>query len=78
MKIADFEKAIDALCCDIELEEVKLWKGQVKEFLGRKDGKPLVWDETGRCYSLQVCEAESSMPGRNGIAREPVYDLSFE
>lgn len=66
MKIRDFETAICALDCPIELDEVKLQGGHVRRFYGHrapllvyaveankayKGGQLLMWDEFGRAYS---------------------------
>lgn len=66
MKVRDFETAICALDCPIELDEVKLQGGHVRRFFGHRvlvvmvtleenkvhrGGQLLMWDEFGRAYS---------------------------
>ncbi len=76
MRIADFEKAIDALDCDIELEEVKLSRGHVRVLYGRKDGRLLAWDSMGRCSSTQD-ERKKDGTYRRFIHKQE-YDLKFD
>ena len=86
MKVQDFEKAIVALNCSVDLDEVKLSKGHVRRFFGHKGCTVIMWDESGRGYSCvlhTVEESEMQHDTHNGVTescyeRDKVYDLKFE
>ena len=54
MKIADFEKAIDALNCDINIDEFKILKGRVRCCFAHKGSTLIMWDENGRAFSMAM------------------------
>ena len=86
MKVQDFESAIVALNCSIVLDEVKLNKGQVRQFKGHKENVQIIWDESGRAFtcsndqkSEEFIEAGSgkSIMGRR-LKRDSTYDLKSD
>lgn len=52
MKTEDFEKAIDALGYKIDIDEMKLKGGQVRECYGHLGCVLLMWDGSGFAYSV--------------------------
>ena len=87
MKIEDFEKAIDALACEVVKDEVRLRKGQVHEFLAHKGHTLILWDSIGRAFSTRIYTLEDGdEPGsdvhdgvlRSCYERDVVYDLKFD
>ena len=84
MKTSDFEKAIDALNCDIEIDEMKLRNGQVRLVLGHTDHMLLVWDENGRGFGIPYgepyfCTEENhAFHDLDDYERDAKFDLKFE
>lgn len=57
--IEQFEKSILALRCgEISLQEVKVKKGKVREFIGLVDGKRTVWSATGEAVQGRTRRAD--------------------
>lgn len=86
MKIADFEKAIEALGCEMVMDEVKLHGGHVREFLGHKVNVLVLWDSAGRAFTVDIPVGEGQEPDcydhdrvfSGSYQREPLFDLKFE
>ena len=51
MKIKEFEKAIDALCAGVTIDEMKLKHSNVRQANAHTDSQLIVWDEYGRAFS---------------------------
>ena len=65
MRTRDFENAIDALACNIFIDEMRLTRNQVHDVYGHTIKAYLMWDSFGRGYSVRIDE----IPG------EPIDDL---
>lgn len=87
MNTKDFETAIDALGCAIEIDEMIVWKGLgVHHAFGHKDNVLLKWDNFGRCfiivgveYSDVPSDCESyTLYDTEYYRRCTTYDLKFE
>ena len=83
MTTIDFEKAIDALNCDIDVREMCIHHGNVTEVWGRKELTFLHWDNNGRAFSFvqnadsEDCITDETMKGL-AYQRDTLYDLKFE
>lgn len=86
MKIKDFETAICALDCPIELDEVKLQGGHVRQVNGHTATLTVVWDETGRAFTTPLAQESEefielgsgrTVAGRR-IKRDAKFDLKFD
>ena len=85
MKTEDFEKAIDALNCAIEIDEMKIGGGNVRRAFAHGDHILLMWDEYGRGFCIDgLADGEpfnsESHEGRDQseYSRSVTYDLKFE
>lgn len=86
MKIKDFEEAIDALNCGIEIDEIKLQHGQVRFVCGHISSRLLLWDCIGLAYSLNlpfpadesVIHALQDTLTHGFYAASPEFDLKFK
>lgn len=86
MRVSDFEKAIEALKYDIEIDEMKFRGGHVQAVIGHDGGLKVVWDELGRAFTMsdgQEMERFLDLDSRqivNGrrLQRDPNIDLKFE
>lgn len=84
MRTKDFEKAIDALNCSIEIDEMKLRGGQVRLVLGHQTHALLLWDENGRGFSIPYsepyfCTEENhAFHDIDDYNRDTAFDLKFE
>ena len=87
MKIEDFEKAIDALACEVVKDEVRLRKGQVHEFLAHKGRTLILWDSAGRAFSVRLDTLDDGDEVDHDIhdhvvrscyERDVVFDLKFD
>jgi hypothetical protein len=86
MKVSEFEQAVDALGCGIEIDEVKLGvRGNFRRGYGHKGNILIMWDEGGRAFSvlLHTVEAgEVTHETHEGVTescyeRDRVYDLKL-
>ena len=89
MKVKDFEKAIDALCADITINEMKLRHSDVRQAVAHTNSQLIVWDEHGRAFSAEK-ESEHKIfltAGEDGnivkvsgvpLERDKSFDLKFE
>jgi len=85
MRVSDFENAIVALNCNVELDEVKLRGGHVRQAFGHTDCLKVVWDELGRAFSMPssqeseefIIDTGQNVYGRR-LQRDPEFDLKFE
>lgn len=89
MKDLDFEKAIENLGGSIVVDEMKIYKGQVRQVHGHNQNMRLVWDENGRAYSAPINrQAEKYLypdkaTGKVGLDvgtpmdRDKIFDLTF-
>jgi len=86
MKIEDFEKAINALNRGIEIDEVKLRGGHVRQAFGHTDCLKVVWDELGRAFSMPIeqkkekfldLDSKRFVYGRR-LERDTAFDLKFK
>lgn len=84
MKVKQFEKAIDALSCGIEIDEMKLRDGNVRLVLGHNMHSLLLWDEIGRGFCIpyedpEFCTADNhQFNAVEDYARDPKFDLKFD
>lgn len=89
MKVKDFERAIDALCANITIDEMKLHHSEVRQVNAHTDSQLIVWDEYGRASSASkkskpdifLTEGEDgNIIGVSGIAvdRDKSFDLKFD
>lgn len=89
MKAKEFEKAIDALCADITIDEMKLRHSDVRQVNAHTDSQLIVWDECGKAFSANkngeywmfLTEGDDgNIAGRSGIpvSRDKSFDLKFE
>lgn len=89
MKIKEFEKAIDALCAGVTIDEMKLKHSNVRQANAHTDSQLNVWDEYGRAFSAGK-ESEREMflaDGEDGniigmsgvtVERDKSFDLKFD
>lgn len=84
MKVADFEKAIEALNGAVFLDEMVLVKGQqVKTVYGHGSHVWIMWDSFGRsftCYSEEEIPMDAVQDPRSEAdtwERSELYDLKF-
>ncbi len=86
MRVSDFEKAIAALNCNVEIDEMKLRGGHVHLVFGHTDSLKVVWDELGRAFTMPVIQemerfvdldSRKIVNGRR-LQRDPDFDLKFE
>ncbi|ERK40229.1 hypothetical protein HMPREF9135_0477 [Segatella baroniae F0067] len=89
MKIKEFEKAIDALCAGVTIDEMKLKHSNVRQANAHTDSQLIVWDEYGRAFSAGK-ESEREMflaDGEDGniigmsgvtVERDKSFDLKFD
>lgn len=88
MKTKDFEMAIDALCCNIDIEEMKIRNHSVYLVKGHTESDFFFWDELGRAF-----RAPSDKDGRSIVlaidnvfeskyvhllVRDPQFDLKWK
>lgn len=84
MKTKDFEMAIEALGCRIEIDEIKLHQRQVAQVLGHNEHNLLLWDERGRGFSISYdapyfCTADNhDYHLADDYERDEMFDLKFE
>lgn len=52
MKIQDFEKAIEALNCAIDIDEFKMKGREVRRCIANTEQMRLEWDEFGRAFTV--------------------------
>ena len=86
MKIQDFEIAIDALNCDINIDEFKILKGKVRCCFAHRGRTLLMWDESGRAFSTPMfTEDEKEIDSDTHVniplecyRRDSGFDLKFE
>lgn len=89
MKIKEFEKAIDALCAGVTIDEMKLKHSNVRQVNAHTDSQLIVWDEYGRAFSagkesereMFLADGEDgNIIGMSGIAveRDKSFDLKFD
>ena len=89
MKIKDYEDAIGALNCDVEIDEFRVRKNQVRRCLAHLRQKPvlLMWDEFGHAFSITLLalddkdEVTSEFHDRYAESlfdRDTTYDLHFD
>lgn len=71
MTVQDFEHAIEALNCGIDIDEIIIRKGQVHRVYGHKDCQLLQWDDHGRGY------AYGEFPADSGYPEEPGYEVYY-
>ena len=82
MKIENFENAIGALNCAIEIDEFKLKDNQVRRCFAHGEHVLLMWNEFGRAFGLNVdddvCDS-STYEGYDELdyERKAIYDLKF-
>lgn len=89
MRTRDFEQAIEMLCVDVVIDEVKLRHADVRQVNAHTADKVLVWDEHGRAFS--ACkdskremffseDEEGNFVEMSGIfvGRDDSFDLKFE
>ena len=86
MRVQDFEQAIEALNCNIEIDEMKIRHGQVRQVNGHTSGLKVVWDELGRAFSMPFdqdaeefidVDSGSIVNGRR-LERDSNFDLKFQ
>lgn len=86
MRVHDFERAIAALNCNVEIDEMKLHGGHVHQVFGHTDSLKVVWDELGRAFTMPVgqemerfvdLDSRQIINGRR-LQRDPDFDLKFE
>lgn len=86
MRVSDFERAIEALKYDIEIDEIKLRGGHVHQVIGHDAGLNVIWDELGRAFTMSVgqelerfvdLDSRQIVNGRR-LQRDPEIDLKFE
>ena len=75
MKIQDFEQAIEALTCDVTIEEFKLRGGEVRLCIARTEKTYVEWDEYGRAFGFPLTD-DGEPPYR--VERLQDFDLKFE
>lgn len=87
MSVSEFENAVDALGCGIEIDEVKLgMRGLFRKGYGHKDNILIMWHADGRAFSVLLKNVEAgevTHDTHEGIEeysyeRDRVYDLKFE
>lgn len=89
MNTRDFERAIDMLCVDVVIDEIKLKHSAVRQVNAHTHDKLLVWDEHGRAFSackkskrqMFFTEDENgNFLEQSGISvkRDNTFDLKFE
>lgn len=79
MKASDFERAIDALNCSIEIDEMRMKAdsgGHVRLVKGHTEHNVLLWDETGRSFRAE--RAEDALDIAMNVERDARYDLRFD
>ena len=86
MKTKDFENAIDALKCNITIDEIKILKGNVRCCFAHKGRTLLMWDEVGKAFSTNMYaekedditpDTHTNLPSEC-YGRDSVFDLKFE
>ena len=75
MKIEDFEQAIEALTCDVTIDEFKLKGGEVRMCIARTEKAYVEWDEYGRAFGCPLAD-EDERPYR--VERMQDFDLKFD
>lgn len=89
MKIKEFEKAIDALCAGVTIDEMKLKHSNVRQANAHTDSQLIVWDEYGRAFSagkesereMFLADGEDgNIIGMSGITveRDKSFNLKFD
>lgn len=89
MRTKDYERAIEMLCVDIVIDEVKLRHADVRQVNAHTTDKVLVWDEHGRAFSAGKDskrkmffseDEEGKFVEMSGISveRDNSFDLKFE
>ena len=86
MRVSDFENSIVALNCNVDIDEMKLRGGHVRQAFGHTDSLKVVWDEVGRAFSMPSnqepevfidLDTHQKMNGRR-LQRDTAFDLKFE
>lgn len=83
MRIAEYEKAIDALGCGIEIDEMATSNGgDVRACYAHKGNELLMWDEGGRAFGCVIagevdCETHVNVP-MEMYSRAQDFDLEFD
>ena len=86
MKIQEYERAIESLGCRIEIDEMKLKGGRVRQVNGHTETLIVIWDELGRGFSMPAgqdtesfadLDSQQIVAGRR-LERDSSFDLKFE
>ena len=81
MTLKTFERAVEGLCVrGLLIDEVHLWRGQVREAQGHTDETIIRWDELGRAFSTAGSGLDP-VEGRFSdldFRRDAAYDLRTE
>ena len=84
MKIATYEKAIEALKYPIELDEVVCRHGHVHRFYGHTKNTMIMWDDFGKAVSLTLTPDEKKRTStdteqiKSKLHRMGVRDVRFD
>ena len=84
MKIATYEKAIEALKYPVELDEVVLRHGQVHRFYGHTKNTMIMWDDFGKAVSITLTPDEKKRTStdteqiKSKLHRMGVRDVRFD
>ncbi|MBQ6228046.1 MAG: hypothetical protein IJK08_05765 [Prevotella sp.] len=79
MTVAQFEQAIDAKGAHIL--EIRLHQNQVKNAIGRKDNKVILWDDQGYAFSAIMPDGiddEEALEKMNRYHYDPDPELNLE
>lgn len=86
MRVSDFENAIVALNCNVDIDEMKLRGGHVRQAFGHTDSLKVVWDEVGRAFSMPIEQKKEKFLDLDSkrfvygcrLERDTAFDLKFE
>lgn len=86
MGVKDFEQAIEALNCNIDIDEMRIRKSNVFQVTGHTESLKVVWDELGRAFSMPVgqdteifiCLDSNRLLSGRRLQRDPDFDLKFD
>lgn len=87
MQVIDFERAIEALNCNVQIDHVKIRPGKgVRQVIGHTPSLILIWDDTGRAWSgqkdqplIEIFESGTDETKKGTeISRDKTFDLKFD
>jgi hypothetical protein len=79
MRIADFENAVEAKG-NIDIDEVKVNHGQVRQCYGHTETVLILWDQFGRAFSVgrkQGIDISECQVSEKEYERDSRFDLTF-